>query len=125
MLKLALPALAGLAAAVSVAAPAAAQNTLIIYGNDRCPEGQICVRAAESERYRIPQGLRSGPLAPKDQPWAKRASSVANAGAASGTGSCTATGAGGWTGCWSRMMREGQAESAQQSATQANSPEPR
>lgn len=126
MLKLVLPVLAGIAAAVAVAAPAGAQSgTLIVYGNDRCPENQICVRAPESERYRIPRPLRQGTLAPQDQPWAKRAASVASAGAATGTGSCSNTGAGGWTGCWSQMMRDSKAANTQAAAETAAQPLPR
>jgi hypothetical protein len=109
------------------AAPAFAQQNdraLVIYGSDPCPEGTICVRAPESERYRIPQSLRSGPLAPQDQPWSQRAASVANVGAA-GTGSCTATGPGGAGGCWSQQMRAARAERKQDAAAIAESPLPR
>src|ERR1700712_5023497 len=92
--------LAGAAILVGLAAaPASAQQNdkaLVVYGSDPCPEGTICVRAPESERYRIPQSLRSGPLAPQDQPWSQRAASM-NDVSQSGTGSCTNTGAGGWT----------------------------
>jgi hypothetical protein len=109
------------------AAPAFAQQNdkaLIIYGNDVCPEGNICVRAPESERYRIPKSLRSGPLAPQDQPWSQRAASMADVGAA-GTGSCTKTGAGGWTGCWKQQMRTARAEKKQAANTEAESPLPK
>jgi hypothetical protein len=113
---------------LAVATPASAQaggSALIIYGNDRCPPNTVCVRAPESERFRIPQSLRTAPLAPQDQPWAARAKSVANAGAATGTGSCTATGAGGFTGCWRQQMEAGRAEKGQTSDARAQSPEPR
>jgi hypothetical protein len=109
------------------AAPALAQQNdkaLIIYGNDACPEGTVCVRAPESERYRIPESLRSGPLAPKDQPWAQRAASNANVGAA-GAGSCSSTGAGGWTGCWKQQMQAARAEKKQDAAAVAESPLPK
>ena len=110
-----------------VAAPALAQQNdraLVIYGNDKCPEGTVCVRAPESERYRIPQSLRSGPLAPADQPWAQKAESLRGVGA-SGAGSCSAGGAGGWTGCWLRDMRAARAEKKQQAAAEAESPLPK
>jgi hypothetical protein len=110
-----------------MAAPAFAQQNdkaLVVYGSDPCPDGTICVRAPESERYRIPQSLRSGPLAPQDQPWSQRAASVANAGA-SGPGSCTNTGAGGWTGCWGQQMRSARAEKKQDAAAIAESPLPK
>jgi hypothetical protein len=109
------------------AAPAFAQQNdkaLVVYGNDKCPAGTVCIRAPESERYRIPQSLRSGPLAPQDQPWSQRAESIANVGAA-GTGSCTKTGAGGWTGCWKQQMQAARAEKKQNAATEAESPLPK
>jgi len=120
-----LPAAALLAGCI--AAPVLAQQNdkaLIIYGNDKCPEGTICIRAKESDRYRIPQSLRSGPLAPQDQPWAQRAASIANVGAA-GTGSCSNSGAGGWTGCWNQQMKAARAEKKQNAQAEAESPLPK
>ena len=110
-----------------LAVPALAQQNdraLVIYGNDKCPQGTICIRAKESDRYRIPQSLRSGPLAPQDQPWAERAASIANVGA-SGTGSCSNSGAGGWTGCWKQQMKAARAEKKQQAQAEAESPLPK
>lgn len=121
---LSLSAVAGLA----LVAPAHAQQNdrqLIIYGNDRCPEGTVCVRAPEADRYRIPQTLRTAPLPPAEQPWAARASSVSRAGAAAGTGSCTNTGAGGWTGCWNQMMKDARDDRRQQNAASGASAEPK
>jgi len=112
---------------LAVAAPALAQQNdraLVIYGDDKCPEGTICIRAPESERFRIPQSLRSGPLAPADQPWAQKAESLRDVGA-SGAGSCSASGAGGWTGCWSQQMRAARAERKQKAAAEAESPLPK
>ena len=120
-----LPAAALLASCL--AGPAFAQQNdkaLVIYGNDKCPEGTICIRAPETDRYRIPQSLRSGPLAPQDQPWSQRAASIANVGA-SGTGSCTNSGAGGWTGCWNQQMKAARAEKKQQAQAEAESPLPK
>jgi len=120
-----LPAAALLAGCL--ASPAFAQQNdkaLVVYGNDKCPEGTICIRAPESDRYRIPQSLRSGPLAPKDQPWAQRAASVADVGA-SGTGSCSNSGAGGWTGCWKQQMKAARAEKKQQAQVEGESPLPK
>jgi len=120
-----LPAAALLAGCL--AGPAFAQQNdkaLVIYGQDKCPAGTVCIRAPESDRYRIPQSLRSGPLAPKDQPWAQRAASIANVGA-SGAGSCSNSGAGGWTGCWTQQMKAARAEKKQQAAAEAESPLPK
>ena len=120
-----LPAAAILAGLAAV--PAFAQQNdkaLVIYGSDPCPQGTICVRAPESERYRIPQSLRSGPLAPQDQPWAQRAASLGTVGAA-GTGSCTTIGPGGSAGCWSQQMRAARAEKKQDAQAIAESPLPK
>jgi hypothetical protein len=110
-----------------IAAPALAQQNdkaLIIYGTDKCPAGTICIRAPESERYRIPGSLRSGPLAPQDQPWSQRAASIEGV-SRTGTGSCTNTGAGGWTGCWNQQMKAARAEKKQAAAAEAESPLPK
>lgn len=98
-------------------APAVAQsqqNVLVVYGNDPCPttksgeEIVVCARKPEADRYRIPEQLRSSNM-PQNERWADRAKSLEYVGA-SGTGSCSATGAGGWTGCWSKLMDQAKAE---------------
>ena len=99
-----------------LATPALAQQTdrvLILYGSDKCPTNAsgeqivVCTRRPEGARYRIPKELR-GPLVitPENQSWAAKANDTLNAGGASGTGSCSAVGAGGWTGCWAQQMRD-------------------
>ena len=95
-------------------APALAQrNTneqvLIIFGSDPCPRDTICVRRSEGERYRIPQELRRVEPSAQSQSWAQRARSLEYAGA-SGTNSCTPSGAGGWTGCYQQMLRQAREE---------------
>jgi len=117
---------AGAAAALALpAAPAAAQrarpgdekvNQLIVYGNDACKKSGpdeivICVRKPERERYRIPERLRGDPNDPKNQTWSDKASQLEYVGR-SGIGSCSAAGAGGWTGCFSDMVRAARAERA-------------
>jgi len=110
-------ALAGLTAVATTPMPAAAQaieRYVEVFGNDRCPvsgDGEIviCARKPERERYRIPQMLRNeGSVA--SQSWASRATALEFAGA-SGIGSCSASGAGGWTGCWQQLMRQAREES--------------
>lgn len=126
-MKTVLPILLGLGG-LAMAAPAVAQQndrTLIIYGNDKCPPGNICVRGKESDRYRIPQTLRSETLAPSAQPWSARAASVADAGAASGGGSCSAAGNGGFTGCLGKQIDAWKADRNRQAADTANSAVPR
>ena len=110
------------AGALSFAAPAAAQaagddannmNLVIVYGNDACPASKgeeitVCARKPESERYRIPEGLRDHP-SPQNESWTNRVNSYESVGAA-GTQSCSATGAGGWTGCMHNFIANAYAE---------------
>jgi hypothetical protein len=89
------------------------ERVLTIFGNDKCPANTICVVAKESERYRIPKQFRnSGVIAPQNQAWGARAEATLSAGAKTGIGSCSATGSGGWTGCWAQQMRAARAEAA-------------
>jgi hypothetical protein len=101
--------------ALPIAMPASAQQTdrvLIIYGNDKCPtnasgeEIVVCARRPEGERFRIPKELRTPIIVtPENASWATKANDAMNAGSASGIGSCSAAGGGGWTGCWAEQMR--------------------
>jgi len=89
------------------------EKVLIVYGNDPCPTSNgeeivVCARRPENDRYRIPEELRSSVT--KGAPtWSERAKSLEYVGA-SGTASCTPTGSGGWTGCWSQLMRQAREE---------------
>ena len=92
----------------SLAAPSAApaqQKLLTIFGDDKCPADTICVVAPESERYRIPAPFRERLKSPDSQSWAVRSQATLAEGK-SGTDSCSAVGAGGWTGCWAEQMRK-------------------
>ena len=95
--------------------PALAQDRILtIFGSDKCPENTICVRAKESERFRIPKDLRNDPIvAPNRQAWGAKAQATLDAGSKSGTGSCTAIGPGGYTGCFVEQARAGKAERKQ------------
>jgi hypothetical protein len=120
-------------------APALAQQTdrvLVLYGNDKCPTNAngeqivVCTRRPEGERYRIPKELRSPIIiTPENQSWATKANDTLNAGAAIGTGSCSAVGAGGWTGCWAQQMRDAkrqrQAQAAESTAVDTQVSRPR
>jgi hypothetical protein len=104
-----------LIAPLAISAPAYAQlsndRVLTIFGKDPCPKDTICVRAPEGDRYRIPKQFRnSGVIAPENQSWAARAQNTLDAGAKTGTGSCTSVGPGGWTGCYAQQMRAARAE---------------
>ncbi len=107
-------------AAFASASPAAAQapnekiNMVIIYGDDKCPESKgdeinVCARKAESERYRIPAPFRDGPKGPQSETWNNRVIAYERM-SASGTQSCSPTGAGGWTGCSGQFIKDFYAE---------------
>ena len=113
-----------------IPSPAKAQRServLVIFGNDPCPtngsgdEIIVCARRPEAERYRIPKELRPPSQSPDAQSWAVRSQSALDAGR-TGTGSCSATGAGGWTGCWTQQMRAAKEEAKQQAASDRSVP---
>ncbi len=92
-------------------------NQLIIYGNDKCPESVgdeivVCARMGEADRYRIPTNLRGDPNDPRNQAMSERIKSYEYV-AASGTMSCSPSGAGGFTGCGLAEINKAYAEKAQ------------
>ncbi len=87
------------------AAPALAQRTseIIVYGTDPCPRSTdddvvVCARRPEAERFRIPEVLRETGTLQQGQSWTKQAEALSTIGA-TGIGSCSAVGPGGYTGC--------------------------
>lgn len=117
-----LPILAAALAALA-ATPAAAQepvdtgddryNMVVVYGEDACPPSEgdtivVCARKAESERFRIPEALRTS-NSPQNQSWAKRVESLEMIGDF-GILSCSPAGAGGVLGCTEKMIDEAYAE---------------
>lgn len=119
----AVPVLAIATAAIpALAQPSAAQpgdekiNQLIIYGNDKCPQSTedeitVCARVDEKERYRIPKNLRAT-VQPVAESWSQRVKAYEYV-AATGVGSCSASGAGGFTGCGLKNIDVAYAEKAQ------------
>lgn len=121
-----LPALILAAAAALFAMPALAQddsattapggekiNTVIVYGNDPCPKSTgdeitVCARKDESERYRIPEPLRSSE-SPANDAWNNRVLAYETVGK-HGALSCSPVGGGGWTGCLRQMIDTAYAE---------------
>ena len=109
-----------MAGAMFVAAvPAAAQdkdtrvNQLIIYGDDQCPqssEGEItvCARKAESERFRIPEDLRTSSN-PANKAWTERVLAYETV-AATGINSCSPVGMGGELGCTQKLLAAARGE---------------
>ncbi len=112
-LTLAIPAILGFSA------PAAAQdvdyrvNQLIVYGDDECPastgdEITVCARKDESERYRIPEDLRTS-QDPANTAWTEKVLAYETVGDA-GIMSCSPTGAGGSFGCTEKLIQKAYAE---------------
>ncbi|WP_243457051.1 hypothetical protein [Parasphingorhabdus cellanae] len=107
-----------------LAAPAMAQdeagdrvNQLVIYGDDPCPQSTggeivVCARKAESERYRIPETLRDNPNDAKNEAWSERVRAYEYVGK-DGTQSCSPSGAGGFTGCTQKLLKQAYAEKGQ------------
>jgi len=92
-------------------------NQLIIYGNDKCPESKgdeivVCARLGEADRFRIPTSLRGDFNDPRNQAMSERIKSYEYVGA-SGTMSCSPSGAGGFTGCGLAEINKAYAEKAQ------------
>lgn len=97
-------------------------NTKIVYGDEPCPtspdgdEIVVCKRLPIEEKYRVPKEFRKTENTPANESWGARAQSLQGVGA-SGSGSCSAAGGGGWTGCWREQMKQAKAEKKQEAAT--------
>jgi hypothetical protein len=109
-------ALAATAAGLVPAAPAAAQRpdrVLRIFGDDKCPENEICVRAPESDRYRDP--LRQGaPAQPEGVTKQRQILADMEQAGRTNADSCSAVGPGGFTGCFRQDVQRARAEQRQQ-----------
>lgn len=121
-----------IAAPIFWAAPAAAQQSagvLLIYGNDKCPTNKdgeeivVCQRLNESERFRVPKDLREGEVKPQRESWAVRQQDALTTGA-TGTGSCSAVGASGSTGCFVRQATAARQERRKEKQAAENLPLP-
>jgi hypothetical protein len=106
-------AVAGGSATLPTAAIAqAGQGTVTIYGNDPCPRESICIRAPESQRYRIPDTLRQSGTPQQRDSWAKKSQVLTTVGD-TGTGSCSAVGPGGHTGCLVQSIKQARTQTRQ------------
>jgi hypothetical protein len=97
---------------------------LVVYGDEPCPVGKgdeivVCARKPESERYRIPKGLRDKPKPSGGPGWASQVASMEQAGRAVQPGSCSVNGSYGFTGCTAVMLRQWFAERQMNEATKA------
>jgi hypothetical protein len=123
MIKLSLSALAILSTAqisAQTPAPSAPEekiNQLIVYGQDECPQSKgdeiiVCARLAEKERYRIPTSLRDDPSDIRKEAFTNKVIAYEHV-SASGTMSCSPSGAGGFTGCGLGEINRAYAEKKQ------------
>ena len=88
----------------------AGEATLVIYGNDPCPRDYICVRKREGDRYRLPKDQQLQGTRQQRQSWAKKSQDLMTVGN-TGTGSCSAVGPGGHTGCLIQEINRAKQES--------------
>jgi hypothetical protein len=115
--------IAGVLVSMTVApAPAAAQDKtmgeIIVYGTDPCPRStddaiMICRRLPESMRYRIPDPLRESGTKQQRESWSKKSQVLTTVGD-TGTGSCSAVGPGGHTGCLIQSIKQARTQNRQQ-----------
>ena len=109
------------AGVAAIETPAAAQSNvseIIVFGTDPCPRSTddqvvVCARKPESERYRIPERLRSTGSRQAREAWANKARALETVGN-TGINSCSPVGPGGFTGCLTRVIREARQESREQ-----------
>ena len=104
---------AGVAVAPTAAVAQAGQGTVIIYGNDPCPRESICIRAPESQRYRIPDQLRQSGTPQQRESWSRKSRVLMTVGD-TGTQSCSAVGPGGHTGCLVQSINQAKTQTRQQ-----------
>ena len=117
-----IPALALLLAAAPAAdTPSAGKatkfNTLIVFGEDACPQSNqdeivVCARLPENERYRLPKRLREKRRTegPASVAWGRKVETLEYVGRMGIPNSCSTNGSGGQTGCFQQFMRQARAE---------------
>ena len=106
--------LVSMAALPEPAVAQAGQITVTIYGNDPCPREAICIRKRESDRYRLPQSQNPQGTLQQRQSWSAKSQSLMTVGA-TGTGSCSAVGPGGHTGCLIKEINQAKKSNSEQS----------
>ena len=90
-------------------------NQVYTFGNDPCPPCTdpnvitVCAQLPEDQRFRIPENLRSNPNDPANEAWTNRAIALSYVGA-TGIGSCSTVGPGGFTGCANQLINQAVAE---------------
>ena len=91
----------------------AGQGKLVIYGNDPCPRENICIRAPESQRYRLPKSQNPQGTRQQRQSWANKSHQLMTVGN-TGTGQCSPVGPGGYTGCLTQEINQAKQDAKEQ-----------
>ncbi|MDB5670752.1 MAG: hypothetical protein JWO25_1711 [Alphaproteobacteria bacterium] len=106
------------AAFAAQAAPGSAQDapqrssTLVVYGDDRCPQSSgnddivVCARRPENERYRVPKPLRDKARLPGGIAWGSQVAAMEEATRFTRPDSCSVVGSGGQSGCFAQSLRQ-------------------
>ena len=106
-------ALTSIAAIPTVALAQAGERKILIFGTDPCPRDAICIRAPESQRYRIPDVLNPQGTPQQRESWSQKSKVLTTVGD-TGTGSCSAVGPGGQTGCLIQSIKQAKSQTRQQ-----------
>lgn len=109
----------GIAALPAPAFAQAGQRQITVFGSDPCPADAICVRAPESQRYRLPQSQNPQGTLQQRQSWAKKSQQLMSVGN-TGTMQCSPVGPGGHTGCLTQEINAARQERREQQ--QADTP---
>ena len=105
--------LTSMAASPTAALAQAGERKVLIFGTDPCPRDAICIRAPESQRYRIPDVLNPQGTPQQRESWSKKSEVLETVGN-TGTGSCSAVGPGGRTGCLIQSIKQARSQTRQQ-----------
>jgi hypothetical protein len=117
------------AAAEPVTPPPSRIASLVVYGDDPCPSGKdgeivVCARQPESERYRIPKGLRAKRKQTHPaESWTARTRTMDDVSRQVMPDSCSAIGSGGQSGCFRKFQQDARdARNAQKAEEAADKP---
>lgn len=103
----------GIAAFPAPALAQAGQTKIVIYGNDPCPRDAVCVRAPESQRYRLPQSQNPQGTRQERQSWANKSQQLMSVGN-TGAMTCSPVGPGGYTGCLTQEINRAKQDAQEQ-----------
>jgi len=102
-------------------------NEITVYGTDPCPRSTesavyVCNRRPETERYRLPKNQQLQGTRQQRESWAKKSEALTTVGS-TGTGSCSAVGPGGFTGCLTQQINENRKANREEQQNQTAPPQ--